>query len=232
MRIITPNSLLINKILFIILFINFLLIPDVFAGEDVWQKAVNFSELSKTYRANKVVTFMYELEKDGSLKSETEIHQRLKSGDKIQYETFKMIKNGKQVTGKALEKVRKNDSKHSFSDDTDIFSVISQKKIQKIFLKNEIFNGINSSVFDVTYKKDEKVNYKGKVWISENTGNPLKFSFTLDPLPFGVKEINIDYIYGLNGEKYFLDKVEVEGKVKVLFFEKNFKMVSEFRDYR
>jgi hypothetical protein len=203
-----------------------------YSQDELWQKAINVAEKSRNYKAKDVLTHIYELEKDGSVKSETTIYQKLKTGLKTEYDTYKVIKDGIDITEESLKKIKNKKSNNSFFDDTNFFLEKSQKKMTTKKIASENLNGINCSVYNLVFKKDKKTSFKGKAWLNDNNGKPVKVSFGITPLPLGVKEMSISFTYGSGGENSYIEKIEAEGKAGILFFEKYFKTRTELKNFQ
>jgi hypothetical protein len=99
-------------------------------------------------------------------------------------------------------------------------------------IASENLNGINCSVYNLVFKKDKKTSFKGKAWLNDNNGKPVKVSFGITPLPLGVKEMSISFTYGSGGENSYIEKIEAEGKAGILFFEKYFKTRTELKNFQ
>ncbi|MFN4151563.1 MAG: hypothetical protein ACK4IX_11515, partial [Candidatus Sericytochromatia bacterium] len=152
-------------------------------------------------------------------------------GKEIKYDTYKALKNGKDITNEYKEKSKKRKNRNNFIEQYDIFNPENQKNIISTKLNSENINGDKFSVYNYSYKKNEKEIFEGKAWINEKTGKPLKLVFSMNPLPIGVKKLDIVYFYNSNGDKIFLDKLQVRTQAGLLLFYKYYEMNVELKDY-
>lgn len=225
---ITKNLL---KSLFISLFFTLSISLNSYSKDLLWNKTVELSGKSSDYKAKEVVTSIHELDKSGNIKSTNQIYQKIRIGKEIKYDTYKALKDGKDITNEYKEKSKNRKNRNNFIEQYDIFHPDNQKNITSTKLNSENINGDKFSVYDYSYKKNEKEIFEGKAWINEKTGKPLKLVFSMNPLPIGVKKLDIVYFYNSNGDKIFLDKLQVSTQAGLLLFYKYYEMKVELKNY-
>ena len=218
------------KVILSFIFVLFYSIS-AFSKDDIWNKAVEISEKNKNYRANNIVLFIDDMNKDGTVASSQEIYQKLRLGKEIKYDTVKVIKDGKDITQETLKK-RKDKNRRSFLEDNDIFSKKIQDKITTNRSGTDTINSINCNIYSYKFDKNEKEKYEGKVWLNKENGSPVKVEYTMNPLPIGLKNISIKYLYETKKDKTYIKTIIAEGEASLLIFKKIFRMRANLKDYK
>lgn len=198
-----------------------------YAKDELWQKAVKLTEKSRNLKAKELNTTIYELNKDQSIKDTRIIYQRLHG--KKDYKTYKIIKNGIDISSTEIPKSEKRKRKLSFED--NIFLEEFQNKLNIEKLEKEKINNQDSILYKFIYEKSEKEKWVGKAWLNPVTANPIKISFTINPYPTGVRNLIIDYYYSFDGEKVLLDNIEINTQVNLLIFDKYIKVKTDLKNY-
>lgn len=218
------------KIIISIMLFFFFSFP-VLAKDTLWDKAVLITEKNKNYRSGNIVLYIDDLNKDGTVASSQEIHQKIRLGKEIKYDTTKVIKDGKDITQEALKKNQSKNRK-SFLDESDIFDKKVQNKISIKKLNQSTVNGINCDTYSYRFEKNDKEKYDGKAWINNQNGNPVKVEYTLNPLPMGLKNILITYNYENKKDKNYIKNIKAEGEASLIIFKKIFRMKADLKNYR
>lgn len=213
----------------VILFLSFSF--PALAKDALWDKAILITEKNKNYRANNIVLYIDDLNKDGTIASSQEIHQKIRLGKEIKYDTNKVIKDGKDITKKTLKKNQSKNRK-SFLEESDIFEKKVQSKISMQKLNQSTVNGINCTIYSYRFEKNDKEKYDGKAWINTQNGNPVKVEYTLNPLPMGLKSILVTYTYENKKDKNYIKNIKAEGEASLIIFKKIFRMKADLKNYR
>lgn len=203
-----------------------------YANDDLWNKAVLVSEKNKNYKAGQIILYIDDLNKDGTVSSSQEIYQKLKPGKEIKYDTFKVIKDHKDITEETLKKRKSDKNRKSFLEGNNIFDSKVQDKITSNYLKSEKINSLDCGVYNYKFNKNNNEKYEGKAWINKSNGNLVKVEYTMNPLPIGLKEIFIKYDYETNKDKNYLKTITANGEASFLFYKKIFRMKALLKDFK
>ena len=221
-------------------------------AEACWQKGVHAALLAKNYVPGKIYMKFEQLDGDGKTKKQNETWLELLPGEK-ETKLLKTLENGKDITKEALEKERKkkekdkkkgkkNDGDHSInlsSEEIVPFLTNSKKPVIYKYLGKEKENETEYYVFEFQKeyikkngKKEETTKHKGKIWLDAITGMPLKASYTYDPLPSMVKQMEMNTSFVSEGEKFFVKNYKMFIKAGFLFFKKHFRISFVLGGYR
>ena len=211
----------------------------------LWMKAVEIYEQNKNLVPGKVVEKTQELNDKGQAKSEEiiELSLSLDPAGKIKSEVVKASKNGKDTTKEeqkeaedsgrkaAKDKTGSATTSHSFSYSESPLSakVQSEVRITETNIR-ETVGGATCVCFDFVYLQKREAGLKGKpemikgrVWIDEGSGRPMKLQYTTDPLPKHVKSLltTLRYETGDNGS-WVLKELMFDASGSFLFISKRF----------
>lgn len=215
------------------------------AHQTLWARAVEIFELNKNLVPGRVVEKTQELSDDGRVKSEEvfEISLSLDPNGKIKNEIVRASKNGKDTTKeekkKADERARKAEKEKdgsgkssqsfSFSDSPLSAKLQPEVRITETNIR-ETVGGASCVCFDFVYPekrepgaKGEPAMIKGRAWIDESSGRPMKLQYTTDPLPKHVKNLlnTLRYDAGDNGS-WVLKELMFDASGSFLFISKRF----------
>lgn len=221
-------------------------------SEVCWQKGVNAALLAKDYVPGKIYMKFERLDSDGKTKDQNETWLELLPGEK-EGKLIKALENGKDVTKEELEKERikrennkgkgkKNNGDHFInlsSEEIVPFLTNSKKPVTYKYLGKEKENGVECNVFefqkDYIQKKgtkEETITYQGKIWLDAVSGMPVKSSYTPNPLPSKVKQMEMDTTFISEGDKFFIKSHKMYIKAGFLFFKKRFRISFVLGGYR
>lgn len=213
-------------------------------SEACWQKGAQAALVSKDYVPGNIYMKFERLDGDGKTKEQNESWLELLPGDK-ETKLLKVLENGKDVTGEALEKERsrkdrnkgkgkKTDGEHSINLAVEEIVPLlsnSKKPIAHSYLGTEGVNGIECLVFgfrkEYLRKKGTKSAseyHEGKIWLDATSGMPVKSSYIPHPLPSLVKQMEMQTTYISAGDRFFVKSHHLNLKAGFLFFKKRFRI--------
>ena len=238
-----------------------LLLLAVFAGasasplnEDAdacWQKGVNAALLSSDHVPGKIYLKFERLDGDGKTREKNEMWLELPLGEK-DARLVRALENGKDVTREELEKERarkekskakgKSDGENSINlSSEEIVPLLTntKKPVAHKYLGREKRNGVDCLAYEFRKeylqkrgKKQGTVIHHGKIWLDAASGMPVEASYTYDPLPSMVKQLELNASFIAHGDKVFINKHEMVIKAGFLFIKKRFRMNLVLDDYR
>ena len=221
-------------------------------SEACWQKGVNAALLAKDYVPGKIYMKFERLDSDGKTKDQNETWLELLPGEK-EGKLIKALENGKDITKEELEKERikkeknkengkKNNDGHFInlsSEEIVPFLTNSKKPVTYKYLGKEKENGVECIVFefqkDYIQKKgikNETITYQGKIWLDAVSGIPVKSSFSPNPLPSKVKQMDMNTTFISDGDRFFIKSHRMYIKAGFLFFKKRFRISFVLGGYR
>lgn len=221
-------------------------------AEACWQKGMQAALLSQDYVPGNIYMKFERLDSDGKTKDRNEMWLELLPGEK-ETKLLKVLENGKDVTGEALEKERirkeknkekgnKNDGEHFINlSAEDIVPLLSNSKkpIAHNYLGNENEDGVECHVFEFQKEyvrkrgtKSESEYHQGKIWLDAGSGMPVKSAYIPDPLPSMVKQMEVNTTYISAGNKFFIKNHGMLIKAGFLFFKKRFRISMVLAAYR
>ncbi len=206
------------------------------SADELWDKAVEIFEKSKSYEAKTMYMVMEELKKDGSVTEKNEIYLDVitNSDGKKDSKVVKIIKNGKDVTEDIMKKKdalngKKDEKKESFSMQMDMLARDKQHSVVSKRLDQTLeIDGISSVGYSFAYALNAKENYVGTLWLHPETGVPLRSEFTVSPLPSKVKKMTIAAVYTSINDMTVLKKMDVTVHVSFLIISKRLRSMIEF----
>jgi hypothetical protein len=153
----------------------------------------------------------------------------------------------KEAAKKAKEKDAKKDSKddsdehsYSFSLSDTPFNPERQNEVRVAETAgSETIDGASCISFEFSYperreigSKDKPATIRGKAWIDESSGRPMKLEYTSDPLPKHVKNMLTTIRYGtdVNGA-WVLKQMAFDARGAFLFFGRTIRGDIRFSDY-
>jgi hypothetical protein len=238
-----------------------LLLLAVFAGalasplnEDAdacWQKGVNAALLSRDHVPGKIHMVFERLDGDGKTKEKNEMWLELPPGEK-DARLVRALQNGKDVTREELEKDKarkekskakgKSDGENSInlsSDEIVPLLTNTKKPVVHKYLGREKRNGADCLAYEFRKeylqkrgKKPGTVIHLGKIWLDAASGVPVEASYTYDPLPSMVKQMEMKTSFAAQGEKFFVRSHEMLIKAGFLFLKKRFRISFILDGYR
>jgi hypothetical protein len=213
-------------------------------AEACWQKGTQAALLSKDYVPGRIYMKFERLDSDGKTKDQNEMWLELLPGEK-ETKLLKVLENGKDVTGEALEKERikkdknkekgnKNDGEHFINlSAEDIVPLLSNSKkpIAHNYLGKEKEAGVECFVFEFRKeyvrkkgKKSESEYHQGKIWLDAGSGMPVKAAYIPDPLPSMVKQMEMNTAFVSEGDKFFIKDHKILIKAGFLFLKKRYRI--------
>ena len=231
----------------------------------LWMQAVSIFELNKDLVPGKVSQKIQELEKDGRVKSETDVDVALAldGAGKIKTEVLKASKDGKDITAEQRKKVDEaakkqakedaakksakkdagrgsDEHSHSFSLEDTPFNPERQDEVRVTeTTRGETIDGTSCACFEFSYPekrpagaKGKPATIKGKAWIEESSGHPVKLEYVSDPLPKHVKSMSTTLRYGADANDAWVVKEMIfEARGSFLFFGKAIRGDISLGDY-
>jgi hypothetical protein len=217
-------------------------------AEACWQKGVQAALLAKDYVPGKIYMKFERLDSDGKTKEQNESWLELLPGEK-EVKLLKTLENGKDITTEALEKEKKRKEKNRKNDGDRSINLSSEeivplltnakKPVTYKFLGQEKENGVECNVFEFQKEyiqkkgtKEVTTKHQGKIWLDAASGMPLKSSYTIDPLPSMVKQMEMNTTFVTAGDKLFIKDHKMYIKAGFLFIIKRFRMSFVLDGYR
>lgn len=217
-----------------------------------WQKGVHAASLAKDYVPGKIYMIFERLDGDGKTKGKNELWLELLPGEK-EAKLIKALENGKDVTGEELEKERirreKNKEKGKNKNEGQFINLSSEeivplltnakKPVAYKYLGREKKNGMECNAYEFQKEhiqkkgaKQETVKHQGNIWLDAVSGMPVAASYTHNPLPAMVKQMEMEATFISAGDKFFVKKHEMYFKAGFLFIKKRFRISFVLDGYR
>lgn len=221
-------------------------------SEACWQKGVNAASLSKDYVPGKIYMKFERLDSDGKTKDQNELWLELLPGEK-EAKLIKALANGKDVTREELQKERirreKNKGKGKKNNGANFINLSSEEIVPLLtnskkpviykYLGKEKKNGMECNVFEFLKDhiqkkgtKEETVTHQGKIWLDAVSGMPVESSYTHNPLPSMVKQMEMNSTFISEGDKFFIKNHKMVMKAGFLFLKKRFRISFVLDGYR
>ena len=211
----------------------------------IWKKAMSLAARNANWVPSDIYLRVEELNRSGSVKNTRETWMKLPPGDsdRLRPEVVRALKNGEDVTAEVREKAARQSERDKEAEGENAMRVTTpfdpEVREEVTFSATGEWRMISRSWcvgFDFTQAvkppKGEPFSLRGKAWLEEGTGAPLLLTFTLEPLPLGVKRIENTVRFEFGGEdRWFPIAAETEVTAGILFFKKNFRTRMEFGGY-
>ena len=210
----------------------------------IWEKAMLLAARNADWVPSDMYLRVEELNRYGSVKNLRETWTKLTLSDSgvIRTDLVKVLKNGEDMTEEAREKQRRkirdaDEEKDSTVRVTTPFDPEVREDVT--FSANgerRMISRFRCVGFDfiqaVKPPEGKPFSLRGKAWLEEGTGAPLLMTFTMEPLPLGVKRIENTVRFEFGGEdRWYPKSVETEGSAGFLFIKKSFRTRMEFSGY-
>jgi hypothetical protein len=216
-------------------------------AEACWQKGVNAALLSQDYLPGKIYMKFEQLDSDGKTKNRNELWLELAPGEK-EARLVKAVENGKDTTREELEKQRKTREKGKGKNEGQSINLSSaeivplltntKKPVAHKYLGREMKNGVECNAYEFRKeylqkrgKKEEAVIHQGKIWLDAASGMAVEASYSHDPLPSMVKQLEMNTSFMPQGDKVFVKNHNMYIKAGFLFIKKRFRMNLVLDDY-
>jgi len=216
-----------------------------------WRKGVDAALLSKDHVPGKIYMKFERLDGDGKTKENNELWLELPPGEK-DARLVRALENGRDVTREELEKERarkekskakgKSDGENSINlSSEEIVPLLTntKKPVGHYYLGREKRNGVDCHAYEFRKqylqkrgKKQGSVIHHGKIWLDAASGMPVEASYTYDPLPSMVKQMEMKTSFAAQGEKFFIRSHEMLIKAGFLFIKKRFRISFILDAYR
>jgi hypothetical protein len=208
--------------------------------EACWQNGVNAAVRSQNHLPGTIYMKFEQLDGDGKTKNRNELWLELAPGEK-EARLVKAVENGKDTTREELEKQRKTREKNKGKSEgqtisvsaADIVPLLSNVKtpVAHRFLGREMKNGVECNAYEFRKeylqkrgKKEEAVIHQGRIWLDAASGMAVEASYTVDPLPSMVKQLEMNATFVTEGDKVFVKNHGMVIKAGFLFIKKRFRM--------
>ncbi len=231
-----------NKISVLVTLLYLFSASDTYAytQDKLWNKTIEIGEKSRELIPNKIISTTNEVDNNGKVKSSFLIDLKVSESKdhRLVFYINKATKDNKNITSEFRKEYKERQKKQqtnltSLKDINLLFFRESQKNVtvNKTNYKESIHHK-KCIIYDFSFKRNEKENYKGRAWIEDETGLPIKLNFTMDPLPKLVKKLDIVFDYKNKSDSYyFIDNIKVEASASILLFEKFYNLSVYFVDY-
>ncbi|MCU0236766.1 MAG: hypothetical protein MUC72_06740 [Acidobacteria bacterium] len=217
-------------------------------AEACWKKGVAAAALAQDHLPGKIYAKFEQLDGGGKAKSRNEIWLEWTPGDK-EARLVKAVEDGKDVTRQELEKRRKmrekgrekNRGQAISVSAVDIHPLIASagKPVAHKFLGREKRNGVDCNAYEFRKEYVRKIGEKerivvhfGKIWLDAASGFAVEASYTYDPLPAMVKQLEMNTVFVAQGDKVFVKNHDIHVRAGFLFIKKRFRMNLVLDDYQ
>lgn len=216
------------------------------SGAGLWQKAVQWAERARETLPGLIELRAEMMDGDGDLEGVQESTIKLKAGasGEVESELVRVLEDGKDVTAKAREEEakrrREKQKKGKAAGEQSVgiqigespFHPASQAQvIARATGQRRTLRGKACLEFQVTWKK-EKETEKGTAWLDEQTGAPVEYTFSPDPLPRHARRVLTTWRYEDAGPLGWRPvEMNVEGEGGFLFIRKKFRMRTTFGEF-
>jgi hypothetical protein len=93
-------------------------------------------------------------------------------------------------------------------------------------------DGIPARAFAFEHRTGERSVNRGTAWLDPSTGEPIRLRLTIEPLPRFVSELVMTQHYARDpGGRWAVERMEITGEGRVLFFRRRVQGVFLFSDY-
>lgn len=211
----------------------------------IWKKAMSLAARNANWVPSDIYLRVEELNRSGSVKNTRETWMKLPPGDsdRLRPEVVRALKNGEDVTAESREKQRRRNRDADGENDltvrvtTPFDPDVREDVTYSATGERRMISRSWCAGFDFTQAvvppKGKPFSLRGKAWLEEGTGAPLLMTFTLEPLPPGVKQIENTVRFEFQGdERWYPKSVETDASAGFLFIKKEFRTRMEFIGYK
>jgi len=193
--------------------------------------------LDRKGRSDSITQLVFNIVPDGQGKARTELLQAFKNGKDVSAEMKKKL----EVSEAQDEKAANKKDAYSVSLDENPFNPDKQQQVtvqatpekQLLFEKTCQRFDFSFQTEIVQKNKKENLTWKGKAWLEEGSGIPVKLEFSFEPLPKHVYSLWTIYLYETTDSgDWLLKEIKVQGHGGFLFIKKGFRSTTGFSDYR
>jgi hypothetical protein len=199
--------------------------------------AVLSEALDRKGRSDSITQLVFSIVLDGQGKARTELLQAFKNGKDVSTEMKKKLEISETQDGKGTNK---KDS-YSVSLAENPFNPEKQQQVtvqvtgEKQLLFEKVCRRFDFSFQTEIVQKNRKesLTWKGKAWLEESSGVPVKLEFSFEPLPKHVYNLWTIYLYETTASgDWYLKEIKVQGHGGFLFIKKGFRSTTRFSEYR
>jgi len=98
--------------------------------------------------------------------------------------------------------------------------------------RSEVVNGVRTRTHMFEIDTGTKTRTTGTAWIAEETGNPVKLTAQIEPLPGYIDEFRMDQSFESDSEgRWYLSRMEFVGEGNILFVRRRIESEFVFWDY-
>lgn len=197
-------------------------------ADPLWGRAVELTRASVGWMPGSA-SFLLQLVDDKGLPQDTwESWYTLGPGDSgsVTMEVVKASHNGNDTTAREQENQRKSRREPPTRWDNPFDPGMQGQVTAAPTGKTEQIDGRSCTLYDFTFRKDERSTLVGTAWVDTASGAPVQARYTASPLPRGVFSLTttLRFAKGPTGEG-FLQEALVEGVGGVLFIKRTFRSV-------
>ena len=212
--------------------------PLVILGADarvdtLWTKALAVFNANKEWTPARMEIQSEELTRRGETKNRERRIFKI-SVDKHNQMISEIIfaeKNGEDITEKERSE-REREGQDNGLNFPSPFDPSVQDKVEVTPTDSLSYvNGHLCREFAVRMHWEKKRYYVGTGYLRADTGVPLRFVATVDPLPIFVQSIDIQIDYNDDPDNWYMDRVEFEGKGTIILITRWYKSALIFSDY-
>ena len=215
-------------------------------ADPLWAKATGVFLENYTWTPGRMEILSEELDKSGKVKSSERrlLAVSLTDDNHTRTEVVFAEKDGEDVTAEEREKQEEDEESTSESDsgsddsangggffpspfDPDLRDKVSWERSDNTSLVGDRL----CRQYDVRMHWEKKRYYVGVAYLDLETGVPLRFDATIDPLPMFVKFLDVRVDYNSDPQAWYVTSVMFEGKGSIVLIEKWFRTSMVFGQY-
>ena len=213
-------------------------------ADSLWIKAVALSELNDDLVPGLMKMHMQEMDKHGRPKDEDKYYEYwsrlfLDDSGEMDFETVKVIENGKDKTDEAKAKERERDEDEDSDGESrsmeryDPFDPDKQGRLSVARLDTvAAIDGKSAVAYEFSEHTDDDKVITGTAWLETATGIPIRVQYVTDPLPKRVKRMVTTMEYEYAGpDSLIVKQTSIEATGGFLFIKKHFQMDMTFGEY-
>jgi hypothetical protein len=192
--------------------------------------------------AGKIKTDIVKATKDGKDVTADERKKAAEREKKAAKEEAKQAEAKKAAAKKDSKKdaeAKDDEESHSISLGDGPFDPKIQKDVRlKETPARETIEGHACVCYEYSYldkpkkpSKEKPATIKGKAWLDEATGSPVRVEFTSDPLPKHVQSMSTSIVYGPEADKWIVTSMSFQARASFLVIKKNIRGDMVFSNY-
>ena len=202
---------------------------------ELWNRATQIFKNNLEWSPGKMVLISDNLDRKGEIKAREErtVGYYKNSSGEIESQIISVTKNGEDITEEEREKEQKESKENENSppfpnpldpETRDITNIDYTGRLESI-------DGRRCQVINFRMKAEEKRDYVGEIWITEDQGVPILITGWMEPLPRFVTELIMRVEYTADPSAWYMKSIFFEGSGKFLFLRRHYRSTMRFSEY-